>query len=333
MASSPSPQLPMTIMDVKAHSSANVTNLSLGIFELPVDAVSAETIERGKDEHGYNTILDYENYAAYIEKCTKCKEQIRTWARDRIKLQMVTTAQRVGITQHGGSPVTKWSDLLAAWTATYNKNEPPPKTLITKMYEVLFCSFNKLGYWNDELEESFLKEFGWTYSDPESIDQTQHLGKGKGAKPKSNISKIISTCKAEVVKEVNRHARRSHGITVNGKKTTKETKEARKAGKKERKNGLVVRQHGEIIDLTDVPESKPAAQTVVVKKEPSSAGISLPNIGGMGGTTNGMGMGMATMDPQTGNLNIPIAQFVALLTGKPISQLAQVTMPTKEQEE
>lgn len=316
------------VEDLDADSNANVTNLKIGIYELALEAVSNQSISKGKGR-GYLLHIHINDYPKFIKIYNKLKDQVKVWARDHIKLAMVTTAKRVGITLQGDVPLSSWQDLLTAWTSRYTRSKKPSEHFIELMYEVLFQSFAKQGYWNETYEKQFMSTHSWIYTDADTIDHTQHLGKGKGAKLKSNIAKIIAACKAEVVKEVNRHAMNSHGITINGKMTSQEKwaqlkQEIEDGGKKKKRSSkrAVFRSSGEVIDLSDIvddeDEDEPhRTETVAAKEEPNRVGASPNN---MGFNFNGVGnggnsAGMAVMDPKTGMMSIPMSSFFAMMAG------------------
>ena len=67
----------------------------------------------------------------------------------------------------------------------------------------LFLFFSRKTYWNEEVEEEFLKRHNWSYNDEHLFNRKSHQGKGCGAKIKSSIAQLIATVKANILKKFN----------------------------------------------------------------------------------------------------------------------------------
>lgn len=285
---------PITVADVDPSPNGKVTNLRIGVFELVEKAVCADTIDKGKDL-GYSVDAQYGDYPALIEKYNRLKDQVRNWSRDHIKLVMVDYARTCGIQKFDGTTLMTWTDFLETWSLPYTRQKKPSKELRESVAEVLFGYFMKKKYWNETFEKLFLEKFNWTYTDEHIIDKTQHLGKSKGAKIKTSIAKLIATAKAELIKEVNRAGKRSHGITLNAKLSPSEVMSQ---GPKKR-GAFVCRVDGEVVDLTDIddkderPEVTPVTPFTPIKQEK-------PNILGL--TNNGFGS--VTVNPHDNTVTL-----------------------------
>ena len=71
----------------------------------------------------------------------------------------------------------------------------------------------------------------WRDFDPENIDSEAHRGKGKGSKQKSNIARLFTQCKGEIVERINRQGKNRHMVELCVKRKPGEI-ETGKDGKK-----------------------------------------------------------------------------------------------------
>jgi hypothetical protein len=160
-----------------------------------------------------------------LHELTESKTQIKNLAKNLLLESMMKRASELEVkyadTNGNLFPVTTYSEIGQAWKQNASKANA------SKLYDIMYGHFEKGSiYWREQMEKEIMNKLKIKYS-----DNTIFCNKETGC-----VSKIITTAKNEIIKNINRAGLLHHGKRVG-------ISNARGEGKKKKR-----RKHGVFMD-------------------------------------------------------------------------------------
>jgi hypothetical protein len=232
----------MSADDALPTTTTNNTATSSGEESFTLIHYAALPPDKGITTEHVHQILGVGNHSTElvdktVEKLTKLKHDVRSWAASQIRSKMAEIARALGNDEftakvlYNNNPVNSFAELKKWWMQQCSQEDPKARN---SLYYIAYGYFEECPTWDVYLEQEYMKTMKLGYI-TESAEAIQGKNKRKGYEIKGCIARNVVMVKHELVKQLQKAGRAIAGTVSFTKnrpkdKTVDSTSKRRKKG-------------------------------------------------------------------------------------------------------